>query len=410
MSPSLRNSHAKVCLDQLIQATGRSLDQHRDAYWRLVNVVRASSTLLAQADGPSRYHRLESERIVAACSFIAEQSERWTREPETWLPSGHSQWQLFRSLLDHLFAQFPLPGFMTRVWLAERHESWEMELYFHLARGRGVRQFGMSPYPWRLTKSGARFFMQVPDDLQPAMAFRWAQIQSLGGDIRLARSLLRTVLAAPTADEAFWETVIRFLIENWPLPGGEAESIVHFIQQQRFEPAERVWGRGAGTQPLQPDFGLAGWSLSAMRRHMANWQAELASRITARFCVEQRPGWEPTTIQPLEFNDGAATWSICELLTASELRVEGGIMRHCVGSYVSACRSRRTSIWSMRVDRGQTQRRELTIEVVPETKTIRQANGKFNAPPSSVASRLLLLWAKQAGLKFDSSVSVGSDR
>lgn len=123
----------------------------------------------------------------------------------------------------------------------------------------------------------------------------------------------------------------------------------------------------------------------------------------------QRPGWEPTTIPPLEIDDGVETWSIRELLTASELRVEGGIMRHCVGSYASACRTRRTSIWSMRVERGEGQRRELTIEVLPDTKTIRQAKGKFNAPPSPVASRVLLLWPKVAGLRLNSSVGITSD-
>ncbi len=300
-----------------------------------------------------------------------------------------------------------MPAFTTWAWLAERHDSWELDLYFHLAQGHSIRQF-RSPFAWRLTKAGARFFMQAPDDLRPLAAFRWSQVRSLGGDDQLARGLLRTVLGETTPDEAFWETIIRFVIANGPLPAGEAESIVHFIQQQRFEPAERTWGRGAGDRPLQPEFSLEGWSQLGLRRHMANWQSELASRIQARFCVPQRPAWEPTTIQPLEVSDGGDTWSIRELLTASELQVEGGIMRHCVGGYTSACRSRRTSIWSLRVDRGQTQQRELTIEVLPETRTIRQAKGRYNTPPSPVASRLLLLWAKQAGLKLDSSVCVSS--
>jgi hypothetical protein len=341
---------------------------------------------------------------------MANQAERWYRQPETWLPRSQSQWQLFRSLLDHMFAQYPVPGCMSWAWLAERTKPWERELYIHLARGHSVRTF-QSSYPWRLTKSGARFFIQAPDDLRPVTAYRWAQIRSLGGDISLARSLLGTVLAAPTADEAFWATVIQFLIENGPFPTGEAASIVQFIQRQRFEPAEHVWGRGAGTRPLQPEFSLAGSSLSALRRHMANWQGEFASQVSARFRVdEQTPAWEPTTIRPLQVSDDGETWTIHELLNPSELRVEGGIMRHCVGSYVSACRTRRTSIWSLRVARGQTQRRELTIEVVPETKTIRQAKGRFNAPPSPIARRMLLLWANRAGLKVDSSVSVAFDR
>jgi len=213
------------------------------------------------------------------------------------------------------------------------------------------------------------------------------------------------VLVAPTADERFWGTVIRFLIESSPLAGDEIESIVNFIHRQRFEPAESVWGRGAGLQPLQPDFSLEGWSISALRRHMANWQAELASRMSARFHHDRGPTWEPTTIPPLQVSNGLETWSVRELLTAGELQVEGGMMRHCVGSYVSACRIRRSSIWSMRVERGPIQKRVLTIEVLPATMTIRQAKGRRNAPPTPTARQMLLLWAKRSGLRFADSVT-----
>jgi hypothetical protein len=117
MSPFLRKSNARAWLDQLIHATGRSLDQYRDAFWRLITAIRASSTLLAQADGPSPCHRLDSDRLVAACSSIARTAAQWIRDPESWSPLEDGRWQLFRSLLDHVFAQYPVPAFMTWVWL-----------------------------------------------------------------------------------------------------------------------------------------------------------------------------------------------------------------------------------------------------------------------------------------------------
>ena len=404
MSPSIRKSHARVSLDELIHRTGRSLDRHRDAFWRLVNAIRASSELLSKAEGPSRDHWLDKERIVAACSLIATRCEQWTREPESWTPSAAGQWQQLRSLLDHLFARFPVPAFMTSAWLYGQGQDWEANLYLHLAQGLSVRQF-QSPFSWRLSKAGARWFMQAPDDHFPLTAFRWAQVRSLGGDNGLARSLLWTLLIAPTIDEAFWERVIRFLIENSPLAGDEVESIVRFIYRQRFAPAESVWGRGAGVEPLQPAFSLEGWTLSTLRRHMANWQTELACRMPVPIHVNQGATWEPTTIEPFQLEDGSEVWSVRELLTAGELQAEGGIMRHCVGSYVSACRHRRTSIWSMRVEQGEVQKRVLTIEVLPATMTIRQAQGRRNAPPTPAARRLLLLWAKRSGLRFADSVT-----
>ena len=45
--------------------------------------------------------------------------------------------------------------------------------------------------------------------------------------------------------------------------------------------------------------------------------------------------------------------AIGELLTAKELQVEGGIMRHCVATYIHRCAHLRTSIWSMKVHHNQ---------------------------------------------------------
>lgn len=73
-------------------------------------------------------------------------------------------------------------------------------------------------------------------------------------------------------------------------------------------------------------------------------------------------------------------------------------MGHCVASYISACARHRMSIWSMRVHDGQASKRVLTIEVVPETKAIRQAKGRHNAPPTEPAKTMLLRWARNAGL------------
>jgi hypothetical protein len=73
-------------------------------------------------------------------------------------------------------------------------------------------------------------------------------------------------------------------------------------------------------------------------------------------------------------------------------------MRHCVATYVSDCARRRTSIWSMKVCQGETRRRVLTIEVLPHTRTIWQARGRRDSPPTEIAERMLDRWAKQEGL------------
>jgi len=290
---------------------------------------------------------------------------------------------------------------MAPIWLSEHDIPWDRELYLHLAQGQSIRNFEW-PVRVRLSKAAARFFMLAPDDLRPVEAVCWAQVRSLGGDSRLARLLLsRTILVAPTEYEEFWESVIRFLIRHAPISEDEIVAIVDFIHSQRFRPARLVWGPNAGDAPLDPAFCMKRRSLHKLRQYMANWRLERMAQHPIPDPVISTSTWTPTPIGAFVHREGDTLWSIEELLNDGELRVEGGIMQHCVAQYIHDCARRRTSIWSMKVQQGTTRRRVLTIEVLPETKIILQAKGKRNAPASVTARKILKRWAKQEGLKID---------
>lgn len=398
MSSHTRKQYAKWSLDRSIAGFARSLSAAREPFWRLIHAVRAQSQLLVPFPPRGRSDPEEAERIIRACGRLAEFAGRWLRPPEEWTAPVANPCVQFRSLVSHLFDAYPVPKFMTAVWLCTDTQDWERDLYLHLARGHGIRQYEI-PAPVRLGKRAALFFMQAPDDLCPLQALRWAQVRSLGGDNRLARLLsTTTVLAEPTEHELFWETVIRFVIKHAPITTDETVAIVNFIHQQRFVPAETVWGLGAGPQPLQPDFTLRGRSLMSLRRHMVNWRTDVP--IPCSSLVASKPTWTRTDIEPFHHAHDGEWWTIDELLTDTELVIEGGIMQYCVATYIHACARRRTSIWSLKVQQGDRRKRVLTIEVLPTAKLIWQAKGKRNSPPSETAREILHRWAEQEGLQF----------
>lgn len=281
---------------------------------------------------------------------------------------------------------------MAPVWLCGEDKPSELDMYLHLAEGRSIRQFQL-PVPFRLSKRAAVYFMQAPDDLHPIQSLRWAQVRSLSGDDRLARSLAwKTILVAPTDHEEFWESVIRFLVRHATIPADEIVAIVQFIHQQRFQPATVVWGPWAGMQPVQPDFTLQGHTLMSLRRHMANWRTEITPGVIS---ASPSPSlWQRTAIQPFRQATPEGLWTIDELLTEKELRVEGGIMQHCVATYISACARRTTSIWSLKLHREERRERVATIEVVPQTRVIWQANAqtwRFRRTSGASLRRILAL-------------------
>ena len=393
-----RNS--KVWLDRLIRKSADGSPRHARNYWQVIDAVRRSSDLLRPKSAWGSSSREQAERVVTACARIALHSDAWSpdqwqRSPERWCPPCGSAHEQLSSLVHHLFDRYPVPSFLTNVWWANGEERWPRELYLHLARGAGVRSFQL-PFDFPLTKPVARWFVGAPDDMSPFPALRWSQVRALGGDDRLGRLIVtRTILCMSVDDEPFWESVLRFLIRNMPISNDEITGIIWFIRYQRFVPGEYTWGPGGGQTPLQPDFSLRGKSLMSLRRHMANWRDDVRPNLPPPI---ETTSWEPTPIGTFDYQGNDAVWTIRELLTDRELRVEGDNMHHCVADYIEACATRKTSIWSMRVLRGDERRRVMTIEVEPESKTIWQAQGKRNARPNSAAQEILQKWAAQEQL------------
>ena len=400
MHPFNRRKQAKARLDNSIRAFAPRRTPARDWYWRLVSIIRAASQLLEPVGNAGRSDAQDWEQTIRACNRISHFWPKWIRSPESWTaPDGNSCVQ-FRALVNHLFAKRPTPNFIARIWLSD--EPWERQLFLHLAAGKSLRKFQM-PLAFQLSREAARSFMQAPDDLAPMQALRWAQVQALGGDQQLARLLsFSPLLAAPTDHEEFWETVILFLVGNSHLPVEEVIEIVTFIHQQKFQPGETLV-TGAGREPLQPSFSLDDRTLGDLRRHMINWRAERQSQPLP---PPPKPSqtWERTPIGSFRYVEGKEAWTIDELLSANELRVEGRIMRHCVATYIHRCVCRTTSIWSMKVHESGSSKRVLTIEVIPGTRLIRQVKGLRNSTPTATAQNLLRQWALQEDLRFEGIV------
>jgi hypothetical protein len=401
MSLQRRRSAGKVKLDDLLAEHAPAAPVGQHFYWRLMTAIRGRTDWLDRGIHDGLYQR-DARLVARACARWTEHADRCLRTPETWVVPQSGPNLQFRSLVCHLFNQYPVPGFLPRIWIADALSPFDQDLYFHLASGRGVREVEW-PCQFRLTRPAAALWMHAPDDLLPLEAVRWAHIRSLGGTSTLARLLIRhTCLAQLTTDEAFWETVIRFFVQHKDIPEDEIVSIVHFIDEQRFQPAEIVWGRGAGQRPLQPEFSVVGRSLMSLRRHIANWQTELRGRLPA--IARTVPGWEPAEIQPLHYQEDSILWTIDELLSAKELQVEGGIMQHCVATYTWECSRRWTSIWSLKAHYDGRRERRVTIEVRPDSSTIWQVKGPRNAPPNEAENAIVRKWAAQQGLSFRKSI------
>jgi hypothetical protein len=324
----------------------------------------------------------------------------WLRPIEDWKPPGKSPLSQFGSLALHLLSKYPVPMFMTWVWLrgrdaeAMRHQGW----YKHIGLGRNIRTADL-PLPY--TKMMAHCFTQVPDHLTVEQALRWAQVRGIGGSEGLAHAVSATKIGRSFEHEEFWSTVIQFFVNEPTLDPVHIGPIVDYLNVQKFVPQDFIdEGELGQSRPPQPNLTMKGRTTRSLLRQVEDWHKTLRLRPKA-----VSVHWDRSDIGDFQYIENAGsdqdlprTWTIQELLSTGELYREGLAMQHCVASYVRACAGRASSIWSMRIESELRRQRVMTIEVDLKNRLICQARRRRNARPNGKAREMLERWARQEGL------------
>jgi PcfJ-like protein len=332
--------------------------------------------------------------------------EGWLSAPEEWIPDREDARGQVGSLARHLFARYPLPGFLDAAWLsgfselAEAYREW----FVHLGRGDKLEAIH---FPLPMTHRAAHYFLLAPEEFTVVAAMRFGQIRALGGTEALARAVAETFLADLQPDEAFWLSVIHFFANHRELPISQVGPVADYVRFRKFG--------SSGDDAPEPNFTMKGRTVDALLKRMAEWHEALA-----RLGKKGRQSWSPSGIAPLDqvqkdpLSTGTCHWRIVEITNTLALAEEGRAMRHCVRSYQDTCVKGATSIWSLRVtlSGSPTMRRLLTIEVNNQRRSIVQVRGNCNQPLAAMhghrrmmlAREVLRAWARQGSLGISASI------
>jgi len=348
---------------------------------------------------------------------LTEHPEHVIQDIETWQPQSYNARRRFASLARHLYGRFHIPAFMDGAWFdVEPHGADHRRWFVLVGAGKNIRTFGTLPIP--LTRKMAHCFLQAPDDYTILEALRFGQIIGLGGDHRLADALRGTRLGvvfnessestaanpsnATNDHHDFWVSVLRFFIRHPTLDTVHVGPILDYLHHQRFECREAVDdnGRIHRQEPPRPNLSMRGRTPATLLRQVQNWHHRLGLGTGSHANVT----WRATGIPEFRSVEGGAQggnqriWTIREITSGGQLQAEGRKMQHCVATYVHACSTGSTSIWSLEVENKKGPIRMLTIEVCPRMRRIEQARGRSNALPTALGKKVMARWATVAGL------------
>lgn len=310
------------------------------------------------------------------------------RDPSTWEPRGKGRETLFRSLCEHVFAQFPMPAFLWSAFFEQDVD--DLSLFVaHVAMGGSVYagvKGGLLPVP--LTRQMCHDLMQTPSDIGFFSALRRVEIRAYGGGPRLFAAWMASQAGRrlhSAADEAFWVTVIDWFAKNPMLDPNQVGPLVDYILYRRRQDAS---------------FSMKGRSALAMIRTMEEWHGQLAKAKAIHGAAYKPTGFHSykttKTARTQSGNHIEEIWTVEEILTSKALLEEGRVLKHCVSSYGYSIERGFTSIWSLQVNSERT----VTIEVRNDIRRVVQVRGKLNRTSTAREFQVVNEWAKLNGLEI----------
>ena len=354
----------------------------------------------------------QSKNILEGFYNLARYRFYWKRMPDVWKPDNPdgTPEELFYSLVSHLLLRYAMPKFFFKVWYTgnETHIGW----FLNVTNGNNIRT--QKELPIVVTKKIAHLFMQAPAKYGVNQAFRYGQVLSLGGDMRVVEGVLRTPLVNNFENDEFWQSVIRFFIANPLLEASHFRDVYDFIYDQKYRNRDAIVVAGVYQEigPPQPHFSMHGREPNTLMALIDRWHEELAREVLVQPAHINAPAnapvytyapaplsWVGCGIKPFEYRQNQEKYYIRELTTKEELFAEGKDMRHCVASYASRCGTGDIAIFSMTHANKKTAERLVTIELDLQSKTVSQARRCLNATPLPEERRIMGLWIKDNNLR-----------
>lgn len=349
-----------------------------EALWRTIEPALARA---AQTPGAFAFYSRDRELARWVCLF----APFWTRTPGSWDRANGT------SLLEHVFADYPIPAWLLEC-SREAADQWDLKpLAWTVVLGRGAslrrvaRSVGWivpAGFPLELSRGDENLSFQTncflaelrrrgcPD----AVAFDLSLSTLLERDPTERWPTARVDQFAQTIDEQTWDATIEWF-SRFGEDLGNARRRKRVIRWLEHELTEAALGRRRpfswkGRRPA-PTYELARKFRKELHtKHDFEWPAK---------------GWDH------EFREGECQWTFRELTSTRILRMEGRKMGHCVAVYRDKCATGGWAIFSLTC--GSEPR--LTIEILCATGEVVQARGRFNREPSEPELRAIETWRKE---------------
>ncbi len=302
------------------------------------------------------------------------------RTPETWvIPRKMDFPTLKRSFIDHVFVRYPVPEFFYQVWEngSKLHKQW----FAHLGSGKNIRTaLGV---PEGLYGKIPHYFLLAPRRMTLAQALVYGRVRGMGGHEKLAKAFALSPLGDQLEMDSKFERLIYLFIREEELTIPLIKPALAFFKKKYIiEQADDCPGGGdVFLARMKEDQYQEALKKEYAESNKTEFRAQICKQAITEIVVE------------------GTIFQFTQIRNAMGLRMEGMLMKHCVGSYVNNCKRNFCSIWSVtiRYESANPDKR-LTIEVLSD-KRIDQVRGRHNRDATPLELKAVSAWATRFKLK-----------
>lgn len=357
--------------------------------------------------------------FVTLLGLMCEYEIFFIRDITDWKKDSRNVNRQFKEIINHLFVKKKVPEFMYYVWNVRMSNHTYISWFIMMGAGESIKD--EKGLPANYTKKMLHHFMNAPRDYNIPEALIYGRVKAFGGDERLSNTINASAIRSIRMND-FWDSVIKFFVDNPMLDSDYVTQIIDFLNHQKYhlETPRDADGKRLGPDvAAQPNLTMKGRTVDTLIRDSEEWH-------TFRIINQKRLEQERRIVQITggSYGNSTLTWkrfgfvsefgksegsleknnlthySIIEIISAVGLREEGAALGHCVGSYVGACSSGRSAIFSLRQKTHGFSERLVTIEINRGTMSIVQVRGNRNRAATKKEHLLITEWANRNELKL----------
>lgn len=380
-------------------------EQEKEA--EIVHALTCRKKLLAEAKRENRRKKKSVDELLSLLTLKG-MTAHTLRPAEGYVPRSYNLDRQLTGLIDHLFVQYPVPGFLYQVCLADKtaaaknpqktamSDASRAQLVYRqwfvtLAQGGSFPKAAKGV----MTSREASIFLRAPEGRKVHENIWWAKMTVAGVPEKLIGELIDRVFTnhlPGDVDGRLGETIQFYARHSLSLTKSTRDEVTDFIAHKlRADRQFRMQGRTASSVVKLSNE----WHLQMQR-------AKLGKHIQ----------WDGLGITDWLYKDKSEVWDVIELKDNKELVNEGRKQKHCVFSYVHRCVQGQSFIFSLRAYRKLAadydaegnpiwdrsfELRRVTIEVSPG-RGIVQVRGPLNRPPAPEEREVLRRWAGEKGI------------